>query len=98
VLSVLVGGLASFSSSCLSATGCAGASLVIAGSVVSGVAVGSVSLLLDRAAVAPPRPPPRPDLAARGLGGIVTEVAAQCGGVRCGERVESQNLFGSAYR
>jgi hypothetical protein len=72
--SKLAGGFASSSSSCFATTGCARASLVGAASVPCGVAVGVVSLVLDRLAVAPARPPPLPDLPARGLGGIVTSV------------------------
>jgi hypothetical protein len=81
VLSELVDGFASSSSSCLSMTGCAEASPVVAGSMLGGVVVEGASLLLDRPVVAPPRPPPRPALATRGFGGIVTEATGQNGGV-----------------
>jgi hypothetical protein len=61
----VVGGFESSSSSCFRTTG---------DSVLCGVALSAASPLLDLLAVAPPLPPPRADLPALGLGGIVTEV------------------------
>lgn len=78
VFSAGVGGLESSSSSCLSTTGCAGASLAVAGSVLCGVALGVASLLLERPEAAPPLPP-RPALGALAALGGMTD-AGNCAG------------------
>lgn len=74
MFSAVVGGFESSSSlsSCFST---AGDSLAAAVSALCGVASGAASLLLDRLAVAPALPPPRPTRDVfPPLGGIVREI------------------------
>ena len=76
IFSEVEGSFKSSSSSCFRTTGCAGASVAVACSVVGGVAVAVASLALDVLAFAPARPPARgralPPLPLA-FGGIVTE-------------------------